>query len=115
MDDKPQRQEVQVRSGDVPAGQIPAGQAIAVAIAEAYLNVLSGGSPEQLRQCLSRPAEQLLMGEDGRPYLITVAGTRCPTGELYLHVSVSDRGWDGDVAVLRSAVLAFGTESCRRD
>jgi hypothetical protein len=85
-------------------------QGIAVAIAEAYLNVLSGGSPKQLRQCLGRPAEQLLMGEDGRPYLVTVAGARYPTGGLYLHVSVSDSGWDGDVAVIRSAVLTSGTD-----
>jgi hypothetical protein len=91
------------------------GQGIAVAIAEAYLNVLSGGSPEQLRECVGRPAEQLLMGEDGRPYLITVAGARCPAGGLYLHVSVSDRGWDGDVSVVRSAMLTFDAEGCRRD
>jgi hypothetical protein len=90
----------------------PTDQGIAVAIAEAYLNVLSGGSAEQLRQCLGRPAEQLLMGEDGRPYLITVAGARCPAGGFYLHVSVSDRGWDGEVAVIRSAVLTFGTDGC---
>jgi hypothetical protein len=50
------------------------------------------------------------MGEDGRPYLITVAGTRCPAGGFYLYVSVSDGGWVGNVAVLRSAVRTFGTD-----
>jgi hypothetical protein len=110
MDDRQERQEVQVTISEIPADH-----GIAAAIAEAYLNVLSGGSPEQLRQCLGRPAEQLLMGEDGRPYLITAAGVRCPAGGICLYVSVSDRGWDGDVAVIRSAVLTFDTEGCLRD
>jgi hypothetical protein len=110
VDDELEYQEVRVTRGDRPTDQ-----GIAVAIAEAYLNVLSGGSAEQLRQCLGRPAEQLLMGEDGRPYLVTATGARSPAGGFYLYVSVSDRGWDGDVAVVRSAVLGLDTEGCRRD
>lgn len=93
----------------------PTDQGIAVAIAETYLNVLSGGSTAQLQQCLGRPAEQLLMGEDGRPYLVTAAGARCPAGGFHLHVSVSDCGWAGDVAVVRSVVLGLDPERCHRD
>jgi hypothetical protein len=107
--DAPQRQEMQVRSGDTPIDE-----AIAVAIAEAYLNVLSGGSAEQLQQCLGRPAEQLLMGSDGRPYLITVTGSRCPSGAIHLYVSVSDPGWDRDLAVVRSALLTFDAGNVRK-
>ncbi|GAA1824010.1 hypothetical protein HC028_25990 [Planosporangium flavigriseum] len=92
----------------------PTDQGVAVAIAEAYLNVLSGGSAEQLGPCLGRSAEQLLMGEDGRPYFITVTGVRSPAGGLYLHVCVSDRGWDGNVSVVRSAVIPFGAHGRRR-
>jgi hypothetical protein len=109
MDDALERQEMQVRSGDTPTDK-----RIAVAIAEAYLNVLSGGSVEQLRECLGRPAEQLLMGSDGRPYLITVTGSRCPTGAIHLYVSVSDPGWDRDLAVIRSAQLTFDADDIGR-
>jgi hypothetical protein len=99
----------------VPAdSDVPANRGIAVALAEAYLDVLSGGSREELKQCVGRRAEQLLMGADGRPYLITVTGAQPPAGGLYLYVSVSDGGWDGGIAVVRSAVLTFGSDGGRR-
>ena len=96
------------------ASDSPTDQGTAEAIADEYLSVLSGGSAAQLRQCLGSPVDQLLMGQDGRPYLITVAAVRSPAGGLCLSVSVDDCGWDGEVAVMRSAVLSFTGDGCRR-
>jgi hypothetical protein len=97
----------------VTSGEASGDPGIAVAIAEAYLDILSGGSHEQLQPCLGHPAEQLLMGEDGRPYLVTAVGVQCPSGRLYLHVGVSNHGWDPCAPVVRWAVITFGAGTCQ--
>ena len=79
----------------------------AVALAEAHLDALAHGSCEQLRRYLGRPAEDLVMGPDQRPYLVTTVAVRRPAGGLYLHVGVHTGDWDGGVPVVRSAVVTF--------
>jgi hypothetical protein len=80
-------------------------QDVATTIAQAYLDGLSAGPGDQLRACLGRPVEELVMGEDQRPYLVTVVAVRRPSGGLYLHVGVSSGDWDRSVPVIRSAVV----------
>jgi hypothetical protein len=78
-----------------------------VALAEAYLDALAHGTCGQLKRYLGRPAEQLVMGPDQRPYLVTAVAVRRPSGGLYLHVGVNTGDWDQGIPVVRSAVVTF--------
>jgi hypothetical protein len=81
---------------------------IAVVIAEAFLDALRAGTCEELNRYLGRPAEQLIMGTDQRPYLVTAVAVRRLSGGLYLHVGVNNGDWDEGAPVVRSAVVTFG-------
>jgi hypothetical protein len=89
-------------------GNGPGERAPAATIAETFLRDLAGGPQELLRQALEGPAELLVMGEDGAPYLVTVVALRRPDGGIYLHVSVGHGGWAGDPPVVRSVVVVLG-------
>ena len=79
----------------------------AVVLAEAYLDALACATYEQLERYVGRPAEQLIMGADQRPYLVTAVAVRRPAGGLYLHVGVNTGDWDEAVPVVRSTVVTF--------
>jgi hypothetical protein len=53
---RPRAEELQCREVQVASGDGSESRGIAVAIAEAYLDALAGGSCEQLQQCLDRRA-----------------------------------------------------------
>jgi hypothetical protein len=53
---RPRAEELQCREVPVASGDGSESRGIAVAIAEAYLDALAGGSCEQLQQCLDRRA-----------------------------------------------------------
>jgi len=86
----------------------------AVVLAEAYLDALAGASRDELVRYLGRPAEQLIMGADRRPYLITAVAVQRPAGGLYLHVGVTTGDWDDAVPVVRSAVADIDIHGARR-
>jgi hypothetical protein len=92
----------------VERADVPAERAIAVTIAEAFLDALAAGTCEELIRYLGRPTEQLIMGADQRPYLVTAIAVRRSSGSLYLHVGVTNAEWDHGVPVVRSAVVPFG-------
>jgi len=81
----------------------------AVVLAEAYLDALGSASRDELVRYLGRPTEQLIMGADRRPYLITAVAVQRPAGGLYLHVGVNTAHWDEAVPVVRSTVVTFAT------
>jgi hypothetical protein len=87
----------------------------AVVLAEAYLDALAGATREQLAQYVGRPAEQLIMGVDQRPYLITAVAVQRPAGGLYLHVGVTTGDWDDAVPVVRSTVVSIDIHGARRE
>ena len=64
---------------------------------------------------LGRATEQLIMGADRRPYLITAVAVQRPAGGLYLHVGVTTGDWDDAVPVVRSTVVTIDIHGARRE
>jgi len=91
----------------VESGYPSGGRDFAVVLAEAYLEALASATYEQLSRYLGHPAEQLIMGADQRPYLVTAVAVRRPAGGLYLHVGANTADWDEAVPVVRSTVVTF--------
>jgi hypothetical protein len=91
----------------VERADVPDERAVAVAIAEGFLDALAAGTCQELTRYLARPVEQLIMGADQRPYLVTAVAVRRAVGSLYLHVGVTNAEWDTGVPVVRSAVVTF--------
>jgi hypothetical protein len=77
-------------------------------IVQRRLKALSQLSHQELEHLLGRPAEQLVMGDDQRPYLITSVLMRRPGGAIWAHMYVATGGWDEVDPVIRSAALTNG-------
>jgi hypothetical protein len=85
-------------------------QRAAAMIAECCLRALTGGPGEVLLQGLEGPTEQLVMGVDGQPYLVTVVTVRRTDGAVHLQASVRSGGWGRHAAVVRTAVVLLGAD-----